>query len=118
MSRRPPRSTRTDPPFPSPALCRSIGLRRFSHEPYSQEIVSTPDGGVATGYRFAQTGDLGETIGRGEYQWKMFGGDWQLSGEAAFNTLDNVASLAVLDPSGDFVDIPFEGGTGGVSEDR
>src|SRR3546814_10606535 len=48
----------------------------------------------------------------------MFGGDWQMSGEAAFNTLDNVASLAVLDPSGDFVDIPFEGGTGGVSEDR
>src|SRR3546814_953737 len=89
MSRRPPRSTRTDPPFPSPALCRSIGLRRFSHEPYSQEIVSTPDGGVATGDRFAQTGDLGETIGRGEYQWKMFGGDWQLSGEAAFNTLDH-----------------------------
>src|SRR3546814_10069861 len=60
----------------------------------------------------------GETIGRGEYQWKMFGGDWQLSGEAAFNTLDNEASPAVLDPSGDFVDIPFEGGTGGVSEDR
>src|SRR3546814_10171708 len=78
----------------------------------------TPDGGVATGDRFMQTGDLGETIGRGEYQWKMFGGDWQMSGEAAFNTLDNVASLAVLDPSGDFVDIPFEGGTGGVSEDR
>ncbi len=40
-----------------------------------------------TGDRFAQTGDIGETIARGEYQWKMFGGDWQLSGEGAFNTL-------------------------------
>ena len=101
-----------------PGKLKLIGLRRFSHEPYSQEIISRPEGGVATGDRFAQTGDLGETIGRGEYQWKMLGGDWQLSGEAAFNTLDNVASIALLDPSGQFVDVPFEGGTGGVSEDR
>ena len=101
-----------------PGKLKLIGLRRFSHEPYRQEIITTPAGGIATGDRFAQTGDLGETIGRGEYQWKMFGGDWQLSGEAAFNTLDNVASIAVLDPSGVFVDQPFDGGTGGVSEDR
>jgi hypothetical protein len=101
-----------------PGKLKLIGLRRFSHEPYRQEIITTPEGGLATGDRFAQTGDLGETIARGEYQWKMFGGDWQLSGEAAFNTLDNVASIAVLDPSGVFVDQPFAGGTGGVSEDR
>ncbi|WP_338425796.1 TonB-dependent receptor plug domain-containing protein [Sphingopyxis kveilinensis] len=101
-----------------PGKLKLIGLRRFSHEPYRQEIITTPDGGVPTGDRFAQTGDIGETIGRGEYQWKMFGGDWQLSGEAAFNTLDNVASIAVLDPSGAWVDQPFEGGTGAVSEDR
>ncbi|HKX87615.1 MAG TPA: TonB-dependent receptor plug domain-containing protein [Sphingopyxis sp.] len=101
-----------------PGKLKLIGLRRFSHEPYRQEIVTTPVGGVATGDRFMQTGDIGETIGRGEYQWKMFGGDWQLSGEAAFNTLDNVASIAVLDPTGAWIDQPFEGGTGGVSEDR
>ncbi|WP_374524395.1 TonB-dependent receptor plug domain-containing protein [Sphingopyxis sp.] len=102
-----------------PGKLKLIGLRRFSHEPYSQEIVTTPDdGSPATGDRFAQTGDLGETIARGEYQWKMLGGDWQLSGEAAYNTLDNVASIAVLDPAGAWVDQPFEGGTGGVSEDR
>jgi hypothetical protein len=101
-----------------PGKLKLIGLRRFSHEPYVQEIVTTPVGGIATGDRFAQTGNLGETIGRGEYQWKMLGGDWQLSGEAAFNTLDNVAAIAVLDPNGVFVDQPFAGGTGGVSEDR
>ncbi|KGB52990.1 TonB-dependent receptor precursor [Sphingopyxis sp. LC81] len=101
-----------------PGKLKLIGLRRFSHEPYRQEIVTTPAGGTATGDRFMQTGDIGETIGRGEYQWKMFGGDWQLSGEAAFNTLDNVASIAVLDPAGVWVDQPFAGGTGGVSEDR
>ncbi|MCW0197972.1 TonB-dependent siderophore receptor [Sphingopyxis sp.] len=102
-----------------PGKLKLIGLRRFSHEPYSQEIVTAPDDGTpATGDRFAQTGDIGETIARGEYQWKMFGGDWQLSGEAAFNTLDNVASIATLDPSGKWIDQPFDGGTGGVSEDR
>ena len=102
-----------------PGKLKLIGLRRFSHEPYRQEIVTTfADGRPAAGDRFAQTGELGETIARGEYQWKMFGGDWQLSGEAAFNTLDNVASIAVLDPNGVFVDQPFAGGTGGVSEDR
>jgi hypothetical protein len=101
-----------------PGKLKLIGLRRFSHEPYEQEIVTAPVSGVATGDRFSQTGDIGETIGRGEYQWKMLGGDWQLSGEAAFNTLDNVASIAVLDSNGVFVEQPFAGGTGGVSEDR
>jgi len=101
-----------------PGKLKLIGLRRFSHEPYEQEIVTTPVGGTATGDRFAQTGDIGETIGRGEYQWKMLGGDWHLSGEAAFNKLDNVASIAVLDPNGVFIEQPFAGGTGGVNEDR
>lgn len=102
-----------------PGKLKLIGLRRFSHEPYSQEIVTRPaDGAPPTGDRFAQVGDLGETIARGEYQWKMLGGDWQLSGEAAFNTLRNVASIAVLDPAGGFVEQPFPGGSGGVSEDR
>jgi hypothetical protein len=102
-----------------PGKLKLIGLRRFSHEPYSQEIVTIADDGTpATGDRFAQAGDIGETIARGEYQWQMLGGDWQLSGEAAFNTLDNIASIATLDPTGAWVDQPFDGGTGGVSEDR
>lgn len=102
-----------------PGKLKLIGLRRFSHEPYSSEVISTPDdGSPATGDRFAQVGDLGETIARGEYQWKMWGGDWQMSGEAAFNTLDNVASIGVLGADGSFVNQPFPGGTGGVSEDR
>ena len=102
-----------------PGRLKAIGLRRFSHEPFSQEIVTTyADGAPATGDRYQQTGDLGETIGRGEYSWKMLGGDWQLSGEAAYNTLENVAGLFTLDPQGDFVPVPFPGSSGGVSEDR
>lgn len=102
-----------------PGRLKTIGLRRFNHQPYMQTVISTfSDGSPATGDRFAQTGDLGETIARGEYSWTMFGGDWQLSGEGAFNNLDNVAGLFTLDPNGDFVEVPFPGSTGGVSEDR
>lgn len=103
-----------------PGKLKLIGLRRFSHEPYTQEVVLAPvDGSAAVGDRFSQVGDVGETIGRGEYQWPMLGGDWEISGEAAFNTLDNVSRLYSLDPlSGDFVEEPFPEGSGGVSEDR
>ncbi|WP_374405479.1 TonB-dependent receptor [Pelagerythrobacter sp.] len=102
-----------------PGKLKAIGLRRFNHEPFSQTVVSRfADGSTDIGDRFVQTGDLGETIARGEYDWAMLGGDWQLSAEAAFNTLDNVAGLFALDPGGEFVEIPFPGGTGGVREDR
>jgi hypothetical protein len=102
-----------------PGTFKAIGLRRFSHEPLSVTVISEfADGSASIGDRFTQTGDLGETIARGEYTWKMFGGDWQLAGEAAYNTLDNVSALFVLDPDGDFVEVPFPTGTGGVSEDR
>lgn len=102
-----------------PGRLKAIGLRRFSHEPYLQEaITSFADGTTDIGDRYTQTGDLGETIARGEYNWKMFDGDWQLSGEAAFNTLENVAGLFTLNPGGEFVEIPFPQGSGGVTEDR
>ncbi len=102
-----------------PGRFKAIGLRSFRHEPFLVDVVSTfSDGSPALGERFTQTGDLGETIARGEYGWKMFGGDWQIAGEAAYNTLDNVSALFVLDPDGEFEEVPFPGGTGGVSEDR
>lgn len=98
---------------------KAIGLRRFSHEPYFEEGITTfADGSSAIGSRFSQRGDLGETIARLEYSWKMLGGDWQLSGEGAFNTLASVSSLFTLDPSGQFIELPFPEGSGGVSEDR
>lgn len=96
-----------------------IGLNREEHEPYSQQVVTMfGDGSPAVGDRFAQTGDSSERIVRGEYSWKMLGGDWQLAGEGAFNSLRNIATLAELDPAGQFVEIPFPEGTGGVKEDR
>lgn len=102
-----------------PGRLKLVGLRRYNHEPYSQEIIVRPvDGSPATGERFAQAGRLGETIGRGEYSWKMLSGDWQLSAEAAYNTLDNVATLGTLQPDGGFSEAPFATASGGVDEDR
>ncbi|ANY19312.1 TonB-dependent Receptor Plug Domain protein [Tsuneonella dongtanensis] len=102
-----------------PGRLKMIGLRRFSHEPFGTEVVIRPaDLGPPIGEAFAQVGDIGETIARAEYSWKMLGGDWQLSSEAAFNTLDNVASLGTLDAAGEFVYVPFPSGTGGVTENR
>jgi outer membrane receptor for ferrienterochelin and colicins len=102
-----------------PGRLTLIGLYRRSHEPFEQTVITRfADGSPATGDRFSQTGEISEKIARGEYTWKLFGGDWQLAGEAAFNSLDNVAESAILSPAGEFVVSPFPGGTGKVSEDR
>ncbi|HWH17884.1 MAG TPA: TonB-dependent receptor plug domain-containing protein [Allosphingosinicella sp.] len=96
-----------------------IGLNRFADRPLVQvSRTSFADGGADAGSRFAQNGKTRELIGRSEYRWKTGRTDWQISGEAAFNSLDNVSSLFILDPLGEFVEIPFPAGTGKVSEDR
>jgi hypothetical protein len=102
-----------------PGRLKLIALESFRTSDFSTELTVDPDTGAPrTGSRFTQASDSGERIGRGEYRWKMFGGDFQLSGEAAFNRLHNVAGLAFLSPAGDFHPIPFPSGTGGVTEDR
>lgn len=107
--------------FPlGPGKLKLIGLNRKSHEPYRIDVVTFfADATPAQGNRFSQVGDITEKIARAEYSWKMFGGDWQLSGEGAFNKLDNVARLGTYDPVTDkFIETPFPEGTGGVMEDR
>jgi hypothetical protein len=96
-----------------------IGLNRFENDPFSQVArTAFSDGAADVGSRFAQIGETKELIGRAEYRWKTGRTEWQVSGEAAYNSLDNVAGFAILDPSGEFVEVPFPGGTGRVSEDR
>ncbi len=106
--------------FPlGPGTMKLIGLERFERDNYSALLIdSFSDGSTATGYRFEQTNGAGERIGRFEYGWKLWRADWQLSGEAAFNRLDRVSSLAELSPAGEFVLLDFPEGTGGVTEDR
>ena len=102
-----------------PGRLKLIGLNRFENEPYSQQSIFTyADGSQPSGDRFAQVADSREKIARAEYSLKLGGADWQLSGEAAFNKLDNVASLFTLGPDGSFIEVPFPGGSGGVKESR
>ncbi|EDL48153.1 hypothetical protein ED21_31419 [Erythrobacter sp. SD-21] len=102
-----------------PGKLKLIGLERYERDNFSITLVdSFDDGSDAVGSRFRQTNGIGERIGRAEYGWAMLGADWQLSGEAAFNRLDRVSSLFELAPDGQFVQLAFPEGTGGVTEDR
>lgn len=96
-----------------------IGLNRFDHVPFTQLVrTSFADGAEDVGSRFARTGDEKEQIARAEYRWKAGGADWQVSGEAAFNSLDNVSRLFLLTPGGIFDEIDLPGGSARVEEDR
>lgn len=96
-----------------------IGLERYNrNRGRSDSILVFEDGRSDVGSRFASFTQSGERIGRAEYSWAMLGGDWQLDTEAAFNRLDRTAQLFELDQSGDFTEIAFPNGTGGVTEDR
>ncbi len=106
--------------FPlGPGRLKLIALESFEHGNFRTQSLLDTDALPTTGSRFQRVSDQGERIARGEYSWGMLGGDWQLSGEAAFNRLDNVGSLFLFDDVQDtFVVIPFPEGVGGVREER
>jgi hypothetical protein len=102
-----------------PGRLKLIGLDRFTHGlSISDSIFTYADGSPDTGSRFTNEADALEKVGRAEYRWDMLGGNWQLAGEAAFNSRDQEAHLFNLGTDGEFVDIPFPGSSGKVSEDR
>jgi outer membrane receptor for ferrienterochelin and colicins len=95
-----------------------IGLDRYSQGPSETTVtVAADDGSPTVGSRFTGDAEEIERIGRAEYRWK-WGGDWQLSGEYAFNSLDNASRLFLLDAGGQYDEIPLPGGTATVQEDR
>ncbi|HEU4650266.1 MAG TPA: TonB-dependent receptor plug domain-containing protein, partial [Croceibacterium sp.] len=102
-----------------PGRLKLIGLDRFNDTDFrSDSVFIYDDGSPSTGSRFAQQSETTEIIGRAEYRWNMWNGDWQLDAEAAFNSLDQTAQLYILDPARHFGEIPFPSGSGGVTEDR
>ena len=95
-----------------------IGLNRFVHSPTVDTVETRfADGAPAEGLRFARDGEEQERIARAEYRWTA-GGDWQVSGEYAFNKLDSVSELFALGADGGYAPIPLPGGTATVQEDR
>ncbi|MFC5578273.1 TonB-dependent receptor plug domain-containing protein [Lysobacter niabensis] len=95
-----------------------IGLDRFTNSPIEDQVETRfADGSPTTGDRFTREGDARERIARAEYRWKK-SGDWQVSGEYAFNSLDSAAALFSLDPAGVYQPVPLPGATATVEEDR
>lgn len=86
--------------------------------PRTQTVINPATGASPTGSRFAQTSERGERIGRGEYSWTMWNADWQASFEGAFNRLDQVGELFRLNSAGEFLQVAFPSGIGGVREER
>ena len=102
-----------------PGRLKLIALDSFDTSDFAtQSVLSFEDDSDPEGSRYERHSESGERIGRAEYRWPMLGGDWQFSAEAAFNRLDNVAGLFSYTPAGEFAQIPFPAGTGGVTEDR
>jgi hypothetical protein len=101
-----------------PGALKLIGLNRSGHRPTSQQAITdfidaTPDQGT----RNLVLSDTRERVLRAEYRWE-WGGDWQVSVENAFNSLENVSRLFSLAAGADFTEIPLANGTGNVEEDR
>ena len=102
-----------------PGRMKLIALDRLERSRYRETSeLDYSDGTADSGDRFAQRTREGERIARGEYSWKMIGGDWQLAGEAAFNRLDRVASLGARGDGGAYDLVAFPEGSGGVREAR
>jgi hypothetical protein len=102
-----------------PGRLKLIGLDRYDHDRYREDVVFTyADGSPQTGGRYASVSTNKEKVARGEYNVSFLGGDWQISGEAAFNSYFGTAHLFDLAPTGDWTETPFPSGTGGVKEDR
>ncbi|HUR81424.1 MAG TPA: TonB-dependent receptor [Thermoanaerobaculia bacterium] len=96
-----------------------IGVGRGSRYPNETTVIShLADGSLDGGFRTNSVGDEAERIGRAEYRWTAQGAEWQLSSEAAFNSLDGISRVFEMNPAGDFEEIPLEGGRAKVTEDR
>lgn len=95
-----------------------IGLSQFDHTPTVDTVeVAYADGRPTEGFRFTRDGETTERIARAEYRWTA-GGDWQVSGEYAFNRLDSISALFQRAADGSYQPVPLPGGTATVQEDR
>lgn len=101
-----------------PGRLKLIAMDRGNENKSRQLTLNIFDNGApTTGSRFAGQSESGETIGRAEYRWDAWGGNWQLDAEAAFNELEQASRLFTY-ANGTFTEIPLPRGSGEVSEDR
>jgi outer membrane receptor for ferrienterochelin and colicins len=102
-----------------PGKLKLIGVGRGSSYPNEVLVISRAvNGSDVAGSRTTSEWLDSELIARSEYRWNRAGAEWQISGEAAFNKLDNTSRLFEMRPDGGFDEIDFSGGTAEVEEDR
>jgi hypothetical protein len=102
-----------------PGRLKLIGLDRGNQNKSQQLTLSIfDDNSPTTGSRFAGESETGERIGRAEYRWDAWGGNWQLDGEAAFNEFEQTSHLFTRTAAGTFTEIPLPRSSGEVTEDR
>ncbi|MEJ0099640.1 MAG: hypothetical protein WDO12_07855 [Pseudomonadota bacterium] len=96
-----------------------IGYFSEREGPNNSELLTYTDGvTIPAGSRFSQDGTEGERVGRAEYRGKALGGDWTLSGEAAYNFINVDGSLEDLDASGVYQPEELDGASARVAERR
>jgi hypothetical protein len=101
-----------------PGSLKLIGLNRTGHDPNSQQVVNIYTNAMPQdGSRNLVLSDTLERVLRAEYRF-AWAGDWQVSFENAFNSLDNISRLFTLTPGLGFTEIPLVNGSGSVQEDR
>jgi hypothetical protein len=102
-----------------PGQLKLIGLDRYVKTDLRTDVlVDYADGRPRTGARSTRASEERERILRGEYQWKQGPADWEISAEAAFNSLDSAARLFNLEPGGGYSEIAFPNATAQVEESR
>lgn len=102
-----------------PGKLKVIGLERSNRNDFGQvSRVIFEDNSPTTGSRFLGTSATGERIARSEYRWDMWGGNFEVDLEAAYNKFDQTSQLFNLDPTGEFTAIPLPNSSGEVQEDR
>lgn len=105
-------------PF-GPGRLKLIGLEAFEDGDFLTRSLLEIGALPPTGTQYTRDRQTGERIGRAEYTWGMWGADWQVSGEAAFNRLDQIGRLFAYDPQAqEYAELAFPQGVGGVREDR
>jgi outer membrane receptor for ferrienterochelin and colicins len=85
---------------------------------YNEQVTLLDGASVPTGSRFSRDSVEGERVLRSEYRWKALGGDWTVSGEAAYNFIDATGSLEELDAAGIPQPVPLPGASSRVEEKR
>ncbi|MEO7277449.1 MAG: TonB-dependent receptor [Sphingomicrobium sp.] len=102
-----------------PGRMKVIGLRHLDHEPLVEtQLNRHSDGSPDDGILYTRNSHIGETIGRAEYGWKTGKNDWQVTFERAYNSLNQLGGLSLLNADGQFEPIDFPEGTGKVTEVR